>query len=54
MSLCLAFVLLHFPAQFILHFQMTLSVLVGVLALVQQVAPLANGVQLPHLDFPLY
>ena len=50
MSLSVAFVLLHFPAQFILYFQMKLSVLVGFLAVVQQVAPLANWLLLPFMN----
>ena len=52
MALSVAFVLLHFPAQFVLHFQMTVSVLIGVSAVVQQVDPFTNGVQLPPFGSP--
>ena len=54
MALPISFVFYDPPAQFVLKLNVALSVPVRVLAVLEQVAPLANGIELPDLDIALY
>ena len=54
MALPISFVFDNPPAQFVLKLNVALGVPVRVLAVLEQVAPLANGIELPDLDFALH
>ena len=53
MALPVAFVLLDLPADLIFQLYMTVSVLIGVLAVVQNIPTLSIRVQLSYLNTPL-
>ena len=54
MALPISFMLHNPPAQSVLKLNAALSVPVRVLAVLEQVAPLTNGIELPDLDIALY
>ena len=54
MPLPVALVLHDLPTELVLEFDVALSVPVGVPAVLQHVAPLPNGIQLPHLNLSFH